>query len=90
MSGGYWAYLDLSTQMVAAGQVVNTGSVLEVLAGLLPLFMMVRIVITSSGLTEETLDNFLQRAVWSPETQCGIPAPASSVSNATRYEGVVC
>ena len=90
MSGGYWSYLDLSTQMVAAGQVVNTGSVLEVLAGLLPLFMMVRIVITSSGLTEETLDNFLQRAVWSPETQCGIPAPASSVSNTTRYEGVVC
>ena len=40
--------------MVAAGHVVNTGSVLEVLAGLLPLFMMVRIVITSSGLTEET------------------------------------
>ena len=69
MSGGYWSYLDLSTQMVAAGQVVNTGSVLEVLAGLLPLFMMVRIVITSSGLTEETLINFLQRAVWSPETE---------------------
>ena len=40
--------------MVAAGQVVNTGSVLEVevVAGLLPLFMMLSIVITSSGLTE--------------------------------------
>ena len=47
--------------MVAAGQVVNTGSVLavEVVAGLLPLFMMLSIVITSSGLTEQTLEIIL-------------------------------
>ena len=60
-SGGGKSYLDLSTQMVAAGQVVNTGSVLavEVVAGLLPLFMMLSIVITSSGLTEQTLEIIL-------------------------------
>ena len=50
--------------MVAAGQVVNTGSVLVVvlvLAGLLPLFIIVRIVMTSSGLTDQSLDNFVLR-----------------------------
>ena len=44
------AHRDLSTQMVAAGQVVKTGSWLLVTVDWGELFMMLRIVITSSGL----------------------------------------
>ena len=77
--------------MVAAGQVVKTGSVL-VVAGLpvFPLFMMLSIVITSSGLTSQRSLKIILALVLLPETECGITGLTHSVSNTTRYEGVVC